>query len=152
MSLQHLFKTCLQEGVFHNDVLKGHVAEYVLAFSKTNHCQELTEQMNHLIRILKCLSLDPAKVKYTKCEKKKQNNGKFTEGSIYSRVVINQVIRDLKIPGRGRRRVQDLTWSLFTYSQNIDFREASFYHISLEKLATISFSEGSYAFSQSQNF
>ena len=58
--------TCSQEGVFHDDVLKGHVAECVPTFSKNNHCQQLTEQMSHLIRILKCLSLDPTKVKYTK--------------------------------------------------------------------------------------
>ena len=48
------------------DVLKGHVAKCLQAFSKNNHCQQLTEQMSHLIRILKCLSLDPTKVKYIK--------------------------------------------------------------------------------------
>ena len=67
--------TCLhdlsQEGIFHMDVLKGHVAKCVQAFSKNNQCQQLTEQMSHLIRILKCLSLDPTKVKYTKLSEQK---------------------------------------------------------------------------------
>ena len=47
-------------------------------------------------------------------------------------------IRDLQLRGRERLRVRNLTSRFFAYSQNIDFRKASSYHILLGKLALLS--------------
>ena len=56
--------------------------------------------------------------------------------------------RDLYIRGRERLRVRDLT---FAYSQNIDFPESYISSYFTRKVSTVTFSEGGYALSPSQN-
>ena len=60
-------------------------------------------------------------------------------------------IRDLKIQGRGRLRVRDLTLSFFSYPENIDSRESFILPFFTGKVSTVTFNEEGYALSRSQN-
>ena len=59
--------------------------------------------------------------------------------------------RDLQIQGRERLRVRDLTESFFAYSQYIDSPESFILSIFTRKVSTVTFSEGGYTLSRSQN-
>ena len=61
-------------------------------------------------------------------------------------------LKDLKIRGRERLRVRDLSLGFLTYSQKIDYPENFMVLFSPEKLAlSVIFIEGGYALSRSQN-
>ena len=61
-------------------------------------------------------------------------------------------LKDLKIRGRERLRVRDLSLGFLTYSQKIDYPENFIVLFSPEKLAlSVIFIEGGYALSRSQN-
>ena len=62
-------------------------------------------------------------------------------------------LKDLKIRGRERQRVRDLSLRFLTYSQKIDYPENFIVlFFSPEKLAlSVIFIEGGYALSRSQN-
>ena len=59
-------------------------------------------------------------------------------------------IEDLQIREQGRLRERDLTYFFFTYSQNIDYPE-SFILPVFNSYHSVTFSEGGYTLSQSQN-
>ena len=59
-------------------------------------------------------------------------------------------IEDLQIRGQGRLRERDLTYFFFAYSQNIDYPE-SFILPVFNSYHSVTFSEGGYTLSQSQN-
>ena len=61
-------------------------------------------------------------------------------------------LKDLKIRGRERLRVRDLSLGFLTYSQKIDYPENFMVLFLPEKLAlSVVFIEGGYALSRSQN-
>ena len=61
-------------------------------------------------------------------------------------------LKDLKIRGRERLRVRDLSLGFLTYSQKIDYPENFIALFSPETLAlSVVFIEGGYALSRSQN-
>ena len=61
-------------------------------------------------------------------------------------------IRDIKIQERGRLRIpRDLINSFFAYSQNIDSLENFILQFSSRKVSNVTFSEGGYTLSRSQN-
>ena len=60
-------------------------------------------------------------------------------------------LKILRRDGRGRVRVRDLTWSFFAYSENIDSPESFILPFFTRKARTVTFSEGGYTLSRSQN-